>query len=115
MKLKITKEERKELIERISKLSEEELQAIVSNEVIITTDFHIISLKNTAIALAQRDKLSVLGGYSQWRSVGRQVKKGESAVWITAPIFEKDKETIKGFIEIPMFDWSQTDPVSDEI
>lgn len=114
MLVKKSKEERKALIQEISKLTEEQLKEMTNSETIITVDFHVLSLKNTAIALAQNPNAHCLGGYKQWRDTNRQVKKGEVAIWITAPVFAEDKKTIKRWVEVPMFDWSQTEEITPE-
>lgn len=55
---------------------------------------HRYSPRNTIWLLEQammtgRDDLEIVGGYRWWQSVGRQVRKGESAYWVLAPITAK--------------------------
>jgi antirestriction factor ArdC-like protein len=55
-------------------------------------------------------------GYQQWRKVGRQVQKGEKAIWILAPSFidevQEDGEiekVLRGFRAVPVFKIESTD------
>ncbi|NBD36746.1 MAG: M48 family peptidase [Chloroflexi bacterium] len=74
------------------------------------------SLGNKVLAFAQTDSLDCRG-YRQWQNAGRQVRKGESAAYILAPLTKKieDKETgedkviLYGFKAIPVFALDQTD------
>lgn len=80
--------------------------------------FYHYSLRNLIIANQEckarfQKNMEQLGSYKKWEKVGRSVKKGEKAIWITAPNMIKDKEKdetkIIGFRAVPVFDISQTE------
>ena len=78
--------------------------------------FHDYSLNNTALIYTQKPNARFVRGYRSWQELGRQVKKGEKAIKIFAPLIKKEenakgkKETnLKGFRIISVFDLSQTD------
>lgn len=49
--------------------------------------FHDYSVRNTILIRAQRPNATKVAGYRTWQTTfDRQVKKGESAIWIWAPI-----------------------------
>jgi hypothetical protein len=54
--------------------------------------FHIYSFNNTILAWIQRPDFSLLAGYKAWKGRGRQVKKGERAIRILAPMVKKIKD-----------------------
>lgn len=76
------------------------------------------SFPNRVIAYAQTGSLD-LRGFRQWKTVGRSVKKGESAAYILGPVLvpktrEKDgvEETYQalvGFRGMPVFAYQQTE------
>src|SRR6056297_636114 len=51
--------------------------------------FHTYSLNNTALIYHQRPTAQFLKGYRGWQKLGRQVKKGERAIQIFAPVSRK--------------------------
>lgn len=85
--------------------------------------FHRYTLRNFILASGQLfartgETAEVLAPYKRWRheKVNRYVKKGESALWILAPIKKKvgddenDEPVYKTwFKRVPVFDLSQTD------
>lgn len=91
--------------------------------------FHNYSFGNVLLILSQCPAASRVAGFSTWTSLGRYVRKGESALWIFAPSVRKPKaanadgsdtdaapedlgsstSTIAYFITVPVFDVSQTD------
>ncbi len=93
--------------------------------------FRSYSANNIMLALFQNQDISLLASYDTFAKKGRKVKKGESAIWILAPLkytkktteeyeengVSKTKEVkksfIKGFTSVPVFDVSQTE--GDEI
>ena len=88
-------------------------------------DFHNYSLGNLILAhfqLMERngidsEGIDLLGSYKLWQKKGRQVRKGEKALYILAPRFKEivDEETGEvvekkmWFRKVPVFDISQTD------
>ena len=86
--------------------------------------FHHYSLNNQLLIWAQRPSATLVAGYGDWQSHGRQVRKGEKSIRILAPIKKKvtpddpaqvpetdeqPKMRLVGFKAVPVFDLSQTD------
>jgi antirestriction protein ArdC len=59
--------------------------------------FHRYSLRNVLLIHRQKPEATHVAGYRTWQKLGRQVKKGESGIYILAPITkrrtEKDDDT----------------------
>lgn len=85
-------------------------------------DFHNYTLSNLLLANWQLmtrtgESIEVLAPYKKWQKKGRQVRRGEKALYVLAPRFKKieDEETgevideIMWFDTVPVFDLSQTD------
>lgn len=47
--------------------------------------FHNYSFNNTMLIAMQRPDATLVTGYQNWQSMGRQVKKGEKGITIIAP------------------------------
>ena len=47
--------------------------------------FHNYSFNNTLLIAMQRPDATLVTGYRNWQSMGRQVKKGEKGITIIAP------------------------------
>lgn len=95
----------------------------------IMSKFTSYSARNTILIAMQKIGATHVAGTMKWKKeFGRFVKKGEKAIWITAPIIKKITETViekneqgeeierkkereekRGYREIPVFDVSQTD------
>ena len=85
--------------------------------------FHQYSPNNVLLILSQRPDATRVAGYKTWQSLGRQVKKGEKAIYIFAPrpyrVTTEDEQgeeqTREGltFRSVPVFDITQTegDPI----
>jgi len=78
--------------------------------------FHTYSLNNTALIFHQRPSAQFLKGYRGWQKLGRQVKKGEKAIKIFAPVSRKvvnksgeEEWKLSGFRMANVFDLSQTE------
>ena len=107
------------LVEKLDELAdnicqdEEQLLAFVKRW---TGGFHNYSMNNTLLIWLQRPEFSLISGYNDWQKRGRQVKKGERAIRILAPMIKKYKEDngdetfiIRGFRPVSVFDVSQTE------
>lgn len=93
------------------------------NEKLVDNGFHHYSLRNLILANGQlfsrkNQCIELLAPYRRWQKVDRQVRKGEKALWILAPIQKKIKEAenpdeddkyVTWFKRVPVFDLSQTD------
>jgi antirestriction protein ArdC len=82
--------------------------------------FHRYSFRNVLLILSQCPEATQVAGYQAWLKLGRQVRKGEKAIFILAPMVGKKKDEageehaqIFGFRGAAVFDVSQTD--GDEI
>lgn len=53
--------------------------------------FHNYSFNNTVLIAMQRPDATLVTGYRNWQSMGRQVKKGEKGITIIAPVPIKKK------------------------
>lgn len=88
---------------------------------------HQYSFSNCLLILAQMPNATRVAGFKSWQKLGRQVRKGEKAIWILAPRFFKpkgadeqaetdnnvpseDEEQVKIYFKpCPVFDISQTE------
>lgn len=84
----------------------------------IQSRFHRYSFGNTLLIQLQCPAASRVAGFHAWRRLGRNVRKGEKAIWILAPVTHKvdseDEETrgkraIVAFKPAAVFDIGQTD------
>lgn len=76
--------------------------------------FHKYSFGNIMAIARQMPAASRVAGFHAWRELGRNVKKGEKAIRILAPMVGKDKEDtskarVFGFRTVCVFDVSQTE------
>jgi len=136
MKRKLSEEEKaatnarrqafRQLAAKIAELSEEQRQEIVAGVgAVVTCEGHPLSFFNTCLLIHQRVNVSVVGGFQQWKRVGRHVKKGEHGLQIWIPIKGKEEETPSveavqadeeekpTFIIGTVFDILQTDELQD--
>jgi hypothetical protein len=91
---------------------------------IVTTEGHLLSLKNTLCLLGQclptEPTPTVVGGFRQWRAKGRTVKKGETSLKIFAPAQRKAKDEQGDEVKetyfrlVSVFDISQTVEIGSE-
>ncbi len=86
-------------------------------------DFHQYSFNNATLIGIQRPDARRVASYKKWQEKGFQVKKGEKAIHILAPLLvddkEKDPDPITGkypkklisFKAVPVFDIAQTEEI----
>jgi antirestriction protein ArdC len=72
------------------------------------------SFGNVYLIWLQCPLASYVAGYQQWKALGRQVRKGETSIAITAPITKKregeeNRYDLLGYKTASVFDISQTD------
>lgn len=75
------------------------------------------SFRNLLVAKIQYPDARFLAGFKHWEKLGRNVKYREKAIRIFAPRFKKvkdkvsdeEKSELKGFVTVPVFDYSQTE------
>ena len=107
------------LWEKVSAMSEEERAALADKIGTVTTcEGHPLSVGNTILLAYQADNVTVVGGYQQWRQMGRQVHRGESSLGIWIPKMGKEQEGKEDkptyFIFGSVFDITQTDPIETD-
>lgn len=113
---------RTEKVERALSMLEEGVERITSGEEFarylrFSARFHRYSARNCLLILAQRPGASRVAGYNRWREMGHQVRRGEEAIRILAPVSRtvEDEGTgekvraLIGFRVVSVFDVSQTD------
>jgi len=74
--------------------------------------FHRYSWSNTALILLQRPDARHVNSYRRWLDLGRQVRQGQKAVYIFAPMTRKNEDGVSelsGFRLVPVFDIAQTE------
>jgi hypothetical protein len=76
--------------------------------------FHKYSWRNVLLIQAQRPTATRVAGFGAWRELGRQVRHGQKAIRILAPMVyrkgdDEDDETLVGFRTACVFDVEQTD------
>lgn len=87
----------KEITERLEKGIEELFESEnYKNYLKTMSKFTSYSLNNTLLIAMQKPDSSTVAGYNTWKSLGRQVKKGEKAIHILAPIIYKKKREDEG-------------------
>jgi antirestriction protein ArdC len=114
------------------KAAELQQQLVERIEALTTTDdwkamldtaakFHNYSFSNVMLIGWQRPDATRVAGFKTWQSLGRQVRKGEKAIRILAPLLvnktdtdevtgeEKTRKQLIGFRSVPVFDIAQTD------
>lgn len=84
---------------------------------IVQSKFHSYSFSNTVLIMMQLPYASRVAGFNAWKELGRNVKKGEKALKILAPLIGKkidedtqeEEKVIYGFKYVNVFDVSQTE------
>lgn len=113
---------RTEKVERALATLKEGVERITSGEefrryLAFSARFHRYSARNCLLILCQRPDASRVAGYRRWQEMGRQVRRGEEAIRILAPVSRtvEDEATgekaraLVGFRVASVFDVSQTD------
>ncbi len=83
----------------------------------VQSRFHRYSFGNAVLIAAQLPEATQVAGFRAWLRLGRNVRKGEKAIWILAPMGTKkpaedgsgEDRVIVGFKYVPVFDVSQTE------
>jgi antirestriction protein ArdC len=88
----------------------------------VQSRFHRYSFGNTLLIHLQCHEATRIAGFHAWRKLGRNVRKGEKAIWILAPVTRKASDepsddtatdakvrTLVAFKPAAVFDISQTD------
>ena len=112
----LAKEATDELIEDVEAGKSEKLKAYLT----MMGKFHRFSLGNVLLIGSQKPNASRVAGYRNWKKLGRQVKKGERAIRILAPMVrrnrrqeeqedDEEEDPVTFFKTVYIFDVSQTD------
>ena len=117
------KQERKEKMSKLAKalkgMTEDEKLNLIAARSITNVDGKALSLNNTVLMLLQRAENipTVVGGYRQWQSAGRQVQQGQHGMMIWYPSRKKSEddsedETTRFFMGT-VFDIAQTEVIEE--
>lgn len=86
-----------EITERLEKGIEDLFQSENYKRYLKTmSKFTSYSLNNTLLIAMQKPDSTTVAGYTTWKNLGRQVKKGEKAIQILAPILYKKNSENEG-------------------
>jgi antirestriction protein ArdC len=109
------------------KLLEEGISEITDSEsfkryLAFSRSFTNYSVNNTMLIWLQAPEATMVAGYKRWKALGRQVRKGEKAIRILAPIVRKETDPdtgdvesrVVGFRDANVFAAEQTDSVDGE-
>ena len=89
--------------------------------IVMTCEHKILSMHNQCMIALQNQSVTIVGGFQQWRRMGRQVRKGEHGVSIWVPLGNRETEDTgshtnmadeKRFMLATVFDVSQTDEMT---
>lgn len=75
----------RELARRVSKMTEDERQAVIARmPAIVTIEGRALSAVNSILIGFQNPRATIVGGFRQWIKHGRAVKKGEhgAVIWV---------------------------------
>jgi hypothetical protein len=124
------KEKLRALVKAIGAMPEAERQAMAMKiSGVVTCEGRSLSVHNQCMIAFQSPFATVIGGFNQWRKVGRSVKRGEHGFVIWAPAFpgtatdetlqppsedgEAKGKQRKRFILVTMFDIAQTQELDE--
>jgi len=119
-------DQRRDRLDALTAHLETEIAAIQSSDTFkaylrTAAKFHQYSYNNVLLIAQQCPEASCIAGYNAWKALGRNVRKGERAIRILAPVTRPvDKTTpteadaergryVVGFRAAPVFDIAQTD------
>lgn len=81
------RERMRKLAKQISAMDERERQMMVVNHgSVVTIRGHSLSVHNSCMLIYQCNRVSVVGGFRQWKTAGRSVRKGERGLSIWVPL-----------------------------
>jgi hypothetical protein len=121
------KEKLKALCASLRAMPKEQREALAMKcAAVITCEGRALSVHNQCMVAVQNPFATVIGGFNQWRKLGRSVRKGEHGLVIWAPAGEsggdselqppadgdgeKEKQR-KRFLLVTMFDVAQTEEI----
>ena len=78
-----------EMMAKIKAMPTEQRVLLAERFGIRNAEGHELSLHNQCLLIMQNDKVSLVGGFQQWKKLGRSVKKGSKALAIWVPCSRK--------------------------
>jgi len=75
----------RDLCAKVAALHEDERAALSARIVATTVEGRALSFGNNMLIALQRADATLVGGFQQWRKMGRAVRKGESGLMIWCP------------------------------
>jgi hypothetical protein len=116
-----TRRDRARAIAReLKAMTDAERAALAARVGVVTIEGRPLSFRNTCLLAFQNAAVTVVGGYRQWQTAGRQVRKGEHGLMIWIPTTRKAPAAPEGaegedetrFLVGTVFDIAQTDPIT---
>ena len=101
----------------IRKMTDSQRAQMAQQMPVITIEGRCLSVFNQCLLASQQGSVTVVGGFKQWRSAGRIVRKGERGLALWVPLGgaqegeDTDTEERPRFMLGTVFDVSQTDEI----
>ena len=134
MKRKLTDEQLQASTERrerfkgfaatVAKMTEDERWAMALKMPVVTIEGKALSHANACLIALQAPGATIVGGFRQWRTAGRFVRRGEKGLCLWVPTFKagsddtpqpgSDTEVKRRFIVGTVFDIGQTSADGEE-
>lgn len=105
------KDKIKQLRNYLSTLDNEQRQELANKVGVISIDGHSFSVTNQVLMAYQNPKVTIVGGFNQFKQVGRMIKKGEHGMVIFYPSARKNEDTGEDDVNFycgTVFDIAQT-------
>ena len=77
----------------------------------VASRLHSYSFNNQILIAMQKPEARMVAGYGAWQAMGRQVRKGEKAIWILAPVTRRARTDADGTLDSD--DLAGTSPAPD--
>ena len=106
------------IVKQVADMTDSERAALANRTMITTCEQHTLSMGNQILTMVQFPAATIIGGFNQWHSAGRSVRKGEHSqiyIWIPGkgkkvePGTEPTSADDVRFFMQAMFDISQTE------
>lgn len=112
------------LAAKVKAMTPEQRVLIASKFGIVTAEGRPLSVWNSCFLITQNAHVSIVGGFNQWKAIGRVVKKGSKAlaIWIPtgntaaaeeSPEITEGEEERKRFILGNVFDIADTETLTE--
>ena len=104
----------REYVAKLKEMSPEELEELASRIDVRTVEGRILSPTNQILLHHQRENVTLVGGFKQWKNAGRAVRAGETGLLIWVPRERKGEtpeDSEVNFYFGNVFDVTQTDEI----